>query len=40
MKMEAAEAAARWENEQEAERKRKESMILSQEERDKILQVA
>ena len=39
MKAEAAEDARRWEAEQEAERKRKESMILTQEEKDKILQV-
>ena len=39
MKMEAAEAARLWEAEQEAERNRKESMILNQEEKDNILQV-
>ena len=39
MKMEAAEAARLWEAEQEAERNRKEAMILTQEERDNILQV-
>ena len=39
MKAEAAEDARRWEAEQEAEKKRKESMILTQEEKDKILQV-
>ena len=39
MKMEAAEAARLWEAEQEAERNRKESMILTQEEKDNILQV-
>ena len=39
MKAEAAEAARLWEAEQEAERKRKEAMILTQEERDNILQV-
>jgi len=38
MKMEAAEAARLWEAEQEAERNRKEAMILTQEERDNILQ--
>ena len=37
--MEAAEAARLWEAEQEAERNRKESMILNQEEKDNILQV-
>ena len=40
MKAEAAEEARRWEEEQEAERKRKDSMMLSQEEKDKILQVS
>ena len=39
MKMEAAEAARLWEAEQEAERNRKEAMILTQEEKDNILQV-
>lgn len=39
MKMEAAEASRLWEAEQEAERNRKESMILNQEEKDNILQV-
>ena len=39
MKMEAAEAARLWEAEQEAERNRKEAMILTQEEKDSILQV-
>ena len=39
MKAEAAEEARRWEQEQEAERKRKDSMILSRDEKDKILQV-
>lgn len=39
MKAEAAEEARRWDEEQEAERQRKESMMLSQEEKDKILQV-
>ena len=37
--MEAAEAARLWEAEQEAERNRKEAMILTQEEKDNILQV-
>ena len=39
MKAEAAEEARRWEEEQEAELRRKEAMKLSQEERDNILQV-
>ena len=39
MKAEAAEEARRWEEEQEAELKRKEAMKLTQEERDNILQV-
>ena len=40
MKAEAAEEARRWEEEQEAEVRRKEAMKLSQEERDNILQVS
>ena len=40
MKAEAAEEARRWEEEQEAEMRRKEAMKLTQEERDNILQVA
>ena len=40
MKAEAAEEARRWEEEQEAELRRKEAMKLSQEERDNILQVS
>ena len=39
MKAEAAEEARRWEEEQEAELRRKEAMKLTQEERDNILQV-
>ena len=40
MKADAAEEARRWEEEQEAELRRKEAMKLSQEERDNILQVS
>ena len=39
MKAEAAEEAKKWEKEQEAEMKRKESMKLSAEEKESILQV-
>ena len=40
MKAEAAEEARRWEEEQEAEIRRKEVMKLTTEERDNILQVS
>ena len=40
MKAEAAEEARRWEEEQEAEVRRKEAMKLTTEERDNILQVS
>ena len=39
MRVEAAEEAKRWEEEQEAEVRRKEAMKLSAEEKDTILQV-
>ena len=39
MRAEAAEEARRWEEEQEAEVKRKEAMKLSAEEKETILQV-